>query len=276
MAGGGVSRVEAASDDLGVSQYAPAPPPVVTRREAMEEMFESLRAGLEGVYVEEVDTPAGAAADEARTYTQLVSKLTRQLSETLVQARSGTHFTLSHDGSVRSLGENLLDAYRRVCRLLFRAAAAGAVEQQTARTKARVLVICRRESPVFETLERIGRGGPQAYGLVVADRFGQLPMVTRLYGPTHLIVEAVTEGAIWEQLRILRSMPEAKRFRLLVAAPAAAAVDHQAFEGIGAEAVLEDGPEFLVQLGQRLSIVPREPGPDGAVCADAELTAKVG
>ncbi|MFN8644465.1 MAG: response regulator [Candidatus Binatia bacterium] len=50
-------------DELGAE--TPPPAATTTPREALEAIFETLRAGLEGVHVEEADTPAGAAADQS-------------------------------------------------------------------------------------------------------------------------------------------------------------------------------------------------------------------
>ena len=44
----------------------------------------------------------------------------------------------------------------------------------------------------------------------VASDFRQLPLMTRLYGPTHLVVETAQHAAIWDQLRLLRSLPEGR------------------------------------------------------------------
>lgn len=225
------------------------------RRDALEMMFETLRAGLEGVYVEEVDTPAGAAADEAKSYTDLVSQLTRQLGETLSQARSGVRFALSN-GSLRSLDEGLFDAFRRVCRLLFRAVAAGAVEQQAATSRARVLIACRRESQAFETLQAVTHQNGDWHTLLVPERFRQLPIMTRMYGPTHVVVETTRQGALWDQLKVIRSLPEGRRLQIIGvrhADAAGASADAAALAELGIETVLDDGPDLLVALREKIS-----------------------
>lgn len=229
------------------------------RREAMEAVLEALRSGLEGVYVEEVDTTTGAAADEAKSYTDLVSQLTRQLGETLIQARSGARFILSSDGSVRSLQEMLFDAYRRVCRLFFRAVGTGAVGEEEQAARARVLVACRRESDLYETLQSLAHQ-EQWHGLMIGARFRQLPVMLRLYGPTHLVVEGA-RGALWDQVRVVRAMPEGRRLKIVaVTRPEGElATDRRAIAELGVDVVLEDGPEVLDALrteilsGQRTS-----------------------
>jgi len=215
------------------------------RREAMEGVLEALRSGLEGVYVEEVDTTTGAAADEAKSYTDLASQLTHQLGETLVQARSGARFILSSDGSVRSLQEMLFDAYRRVCRLFFRAVGTGAVGDEEQAARARVLVACRKESDLYESMQLLGRQD-EWHGLVIGQRFRQLPIMLRLYGPTHLVVEA-GRGALWDQLRIVRSMPEGRRLKILaiVRPDGEPGKDAAVFSELGIDAVVEDGPDVL-------------------------------
>lgn len=180
------------------------------RHELLEWMFEALRASLEGVYVEEVDTPAGAAADQAKTYTDLVEQLSSELGETLRHARSGARFTLYGDGSVRSLDETLLDVFRRSCRLLFRAVVAGAISGESPPNPRRILVACHHDSRVHEQLQSMLPAHPEWQVFVISSEFRQLPMVTRLYGPTHLIAEVTGKGALWDQLRVVQRMPEAQ------------------------------------------------------------------
>jgi CheY-like chemotaxis protein len=239
------------------------------RREVLEVMFESLRAGLEGVYVEEVDTPAGAAADEARTYTDLVSRLARQLGETLDQARSGTRFALSSDGSVRSLDDNLFDAYRRFCRVLFRAATAGAVVQEVGATRARVLVACRRDSDLFATLCRLAEKEAGWHGFMVCERFRQLPIMTRVFGPTHIVAEISPVGALMDQIATLRAMPEARRFQIIGVSRAGESADAEQLSGLGIRTLLRDGPDLWASLCRQII-------PGGAGGATAEEPAGVG
>ena len=110
------------------------------RRERIEWMFETLRSSLEGVYVEEVDTPTGAAADQAKTYRDLIEQLSHQLEEGLHHANSGARYRLYGDGSIRSFDEALLDVFRRSCRVLLRAAAAGTGAHETVAHTARILI----------------------------------------------------------------------------------------------------------------------------------------
>lgn len=223
-----------------------APPP---RRESLEWVFETLRAGLEGVSVEEMDTPTGAAADQAQSYAQLASRLGVQLAEALRQAESGARYALCSDGSVRSLGDTLLDSYRRVCRLLFRAAAAGAVEPGASDERPRVLVVCHRDSAVCEPLERASREAVDWHVLRVAADFRQLPVTARLYGPTHAIVDAGHGGALWDQIQIIRALPEGRRLQIIGVVPQGAAPPHrERAEALGLSHVVEAGADLLAEL----------------------------
>lgn len=185
------------------------------RRELLEWMFEALRASLEGVFVEEVDTPAGAAADQAKTYTDLIEQLSGELDETLRHTRSGARFTLYRDGSVRSLDETLLDVFRRSCRLLFRAVVAGAVTGESTPNPRRILVACHQGSRVHEQLRSMLAAHPDWQVFVISSELRQLPMVVRLYGPTRLIAEVTGSGALWDQLRVVQRMPEARAMTVL-------------------------------------------------------------
>jgi hypothetical protein len=226
------------------------------QRDVLEMMFETLRAGLEGVYVEEVDTRAGALVDYAKSYTDLASQLTRQLGETLAQARSGLSFSLGSDGSLRSLDESLLDAYRRLCRLLFRAVTAGALQKEGLAGRPRVLVACHCDSAMFESMQAVTRDIDECHTLFVAERFRQLPMLVRLYGPTHLIVDVGHGGALLDQLKVIREMPEGKRLQIVAVT---ASRDRQLGLGggtplseLGIGAVIQDGPGLLLRLRERV------------------------
>jgi CheY-like chemotaxis protein len=181
-----------------------------TRRDMLELMFETLHAGLEGVYVEEVDTPSGAAADQAKSYTELIEPLGLELQEALRHARSGARHALYGDGSVRALDDTLLDIFRRSCRLLFRAVVAGAVESEAPSNRARILVTCHRGSRLHEQVCALLSGHPDWQVFTICEGFRQLPLMTRLYGPTHLVTEVTWSGALWDQLRLLQRMPEAQ------------------------------------------------------------------
>jgi len=235
---------------------APAPlqavPPAPTARDGLEAMFETLRAGLEGVYVEEMDTPRGAGADPTHSYTELVSRLSQQLGETLEQAESRQRFRLYGDGSVRSLDESLLETYRRVCRLLFRAVASGAVGEAATRERPRVLIVSPRDGDSHDLLAGLARDPGEAHAFHVASDYRQLPMLVRLYAPTHLVVDAGRGGAIWEQLKTLRSLPEARRTQILAISHGEAR-ESAAFADLGADAVLEAGPGLQEAIRRRLS-----------------------
>jgi CheY-like chemotaxis protein len=185
------------------------------RREALDLMFETLRASIEGVYVEEVDTPLGAAADQAKSYTDLLDSLTRELGEGLRHARSGARFLMYGDGSVRSLDESLLEMFRRSCRLLFRAVTAGAVSNESAPVKRRFLVACQKDSQVARQIPAMLAAHPDWQVFTVSEGFRQLPMMVRLYGATDLITEVTWHGALWDQLRTLTRLPEAREMRVI-------------------------------------------------------------
>ncbi len=186
-----------------------------TRRERVEWMFETLRSGLEGVYVEEVDTPTGAAADQAKTYTDLIEQLSQQLDEGLHHAQSGARYRLYGDGSIRSLDEALLDVFRRSCRLLLRAAVAGTVSHEPAPHAHRTLMVCHRNSRVHGQLQSLLAAHPEWPVVIVTENFRQLPMLVRLYGPTLTIAEVTWSGALWDQLRVIQHMPEAQHMRVM-------------------------------------------------------------
>lgn len=189
----------------------------VTRRETLEVMFETLRSGLEGVYVEEIDTPGGAAADEAKSYTDLASALAQQLVETLAQAQTGAQFGLCSDGSIRSLDDTLHDTFRRVCRLLFRAVGSGAVENQqlVSPTRPRVLLVCRTDTDVWERLSLLRTERSDWHVFAVSADVRQLAVMTRLYGPHHIVVDAGYGSALWDQLKVVRALPEGQRAHIL-------------------------------------------------------------
>jgi len=201
-------------------------------RGAIETMLEALRGGLEGVYVEELDT-SGALADRARSYTDVATRLREQLGEALRQAESGASAALCEDGSIRSLADTLLDSYRRVCRLLFRAAASGALDAGAATAaRPRVLIACHRDSPVYPALARAAdEAGEDWIAVRVAADFRQLPMTVRLFGPTHVLVDAGRAGPAWQQVQLARRLPEGRRMQVVglqsagIAADAAVAAD---------------------------------------------------
>lgn len=241
-------QAEAVALDL---DETPAPAAPVSR-DGLEAMFETLRAGLEGVYVEEMETPRGAGADPTHSYTDLASRLAQQLGETLDQAESRQRFRLYGDGSVRSLDESLLETYRRVCRLLFRAVAAGAIGESAPHERPRVLIVCPRDSESHEVLSGLARDPGEAHVFAVSSDYRQLPMLVRLYAPTHLVVDTGRGAGILEQLKAVRAMPEARRSQML-------AVSHgdspnsPHLADLGADAVLEAGPGLQEAIRRRLS-----------------------
>jgi CheY-like chemotaxis protein len=236
------------------AEHAASTPAAPVARDALDWVFETLRAGLEGVYVEEMDTPAGAAADEAKSYTELASRLSAQLTEALEQAESGGRHALCSDGSIRSLGDTLLDSYRRVCRVLFRAAAAGAVERaDAAGAGPRVLVVCHADSPIAESLDRAVRDAGDWHAFRIAADFRQLPMAARLYGPTHVLVDAARGGAVLQQLQTLRALPEGQRMAIIGVLPAETngggpSVDAEVLRELAPAAVVTAGPDLARKL----------------------------
>lgn len=247
----------------------------VTRRETLDVMFETLRSGLEGVYVEEVDTPGGAAADEAKSYTDLASALAQQLVETLAQAQTGAQFGLCSDGSIRSLDDTLHDTFRRVCRLLFRAVGAGAVENQmVSPTRPRVLVVCRTESDVWERLALLEAERSDWHVFAVCADVRQLAIMTRMYGPHHMVVDGAYGTALWDQLKVIRALPEGQRLHILGIVHAREDVDAAGVQpaadtlaALGVDVVEDPGHGLLHTVCARIE----RPGSDIAVAPSAEV-----
>lgn len=254
------------ADDLPVAEGLPP----AARHDSLETMFETLRAGLEGVYVEESDTPAGIGVDPAQSYTELASRLAQQLGETLEQAESRQRFRLYGDGSVRSLDESLLETYRRVCRLLFRAVAAGAVGESVHVARARVLAVCPRDGESHEHLSALAREPGEAHVFLVSSDYRQLPMLTRLYGPTHLVVDVGRGAAVLEQLKTLRAMPEARRMKVLAISRGEPGQVAQ-LSDLGADAVLPLGPGLQEAIRRRLAGVVEAAAPEGPTLMAASL-----
>lgn len=285
------AQVEAtpASPPASRQQVAAAPvPPAATEEEAepegearpaavrrpppgdLEAMFETLRAGLEGIYVEENALPA-AAGERLESFTHLASLLARQLGETLEQVASRQRFRLYGDGSIRSLDESLLEAYRRVCRLLYRAAAAGAVSAAAVeRPSARVLIACPRDSDLRAHLPALTELAG-AHVFAVSSGFRQLPLLVRLYGPSHLVVEPGRGNAILEPLSVVRRMPESRKMKIaVVASPSDAAKMVDA----GDDSVLDGGEGTVERLCRWLSLSPGLPSSPGEAPLPAVATAR--
>ncbi|MBI3784127.1 MAG: response regulator [Deltaproteobacteria bacterium] len=214
----GHAREETDEGDLeeGVETTAvPSGLGLQARREALEVMFETLRSGIEGVYVEEVDTPLGAAADQAKSYTDLLDSMTHELAEGLRHAHSGARYSMYGDGSVRSLDESLLEIFRRSCRLLFRAVRAGAVANEAPPSRRRILVACHKDSPVHRQVEAMLAAHPDWQVFTIAEGFRQLPIMMRLFGPTDIIAEVAWRGPLWDQLHNLQRLPEAREINVI-------------------------------------------------------------
>lgn len=198
-----VAPIEAPADAIH-----PAFATEAERREALDLIFETLRSSIEGVYVEEVDTPLGAAADQAKSYIQILEALIQELSEGVRHARSGAKFLMYSDGSVRSLDGALYEIFRRTARLLFRATSAGVVTSETPAQKQRVLVLCAKGSTVSRQIPALVAAHPHWQAFNVNEGFRQVPMVVRLFGPSLVIAEVTGSGALWEQLRLVAQLPE--------------------------------------------------------------------
>ena len=255
-------EIEDTGDDEVELEPAPAAP--VATRDALDAMFETLRAGLEGVHVEESDTPAGAAADRSRSYAELAAHLSRQLGETLAHATSGARHTLYSDGSIRSLDDALLDAYRRVCRLVFRSAGA-----RPANAGPRVLFVGVADGDAATALDAAGAGGDWRLFRITSG-FCQLPLMARAYGPSHVVVD-LAGPTLWSELASLRRMPESRRLRVIgvIAAGAQPPDDAQlARHGIGT--VLTAGPHLADALR---ACIDGEPEAVGTPVVELEASA---
>ena len=257
-------------------EIEPEPLPVATPRaaprEALDAIFETLRAGLEGVHVEEADTPAGAAADQARSYADLAAHLSRQLGETLAHATSGARYSLCSDGSIRSLEDSLLDAYRRVCRLVFRSAGAGVASPHAGDGATRVLLVGRADGEAAEGVDSAARGA--AWHLFrITSGFCQLPLMARLYGPTHLVVD-LSGPTLWNELAALRQMNESRRLRVIgVVAPGAATPDEAQLTRHGITTLLVAGPRLAEELRRRIAGDAVAEAPPAATADSPELQA---
>lgn len=232
--------------DLDLDEPLFTPAQEGARREMFESMFETLRAGLEGVYVEESDTPPGAIADHARSYTELASLLAQQLGETLEHARSGSRFALGGDGSIRSLNDALLDTHRRVCRLLFRAVAAGVIEgQPTSPAQVRLLVVSDGTSfPAAALAPLSEQNGWNVFH--IGQSFSQLPIMARCYGPTHVVIDLGNEAAL-AQLSKLQRQSDSRRLKV-IGIRNGAEVDAETIARHGLTAVLTDSPTLADDL----------------------------
>lgn len=248
------NEADDAADDNDPRDTPDLPP--AARRELLDAMFETLRAGLEGVHVEEGDAPAGAA-ERSRSFSELAAHLTRQLSETMTQAAAGAPFSLGHDGSIRSLEDALLDTYRRVCRLLFRAVGAGMIDATRQDPPLRVLVVGRGEGEIAEAVDA-GLRGLEAHVFRIASGFCQLPLMARCFAPTHVVVD-LTGPTLWQELATLRRMPESRRVRVIALAAAGAPPDADLCARHGITDVLTVGPRLAAAVRRTLSAAAGAP-----------------
>ena len=97
----------------------------------------------------------------------------------------------------------------------------------------------------------------------------------RLYGPTHLVVQTASHGALWEQLRRGLSLPEGRRLRIIgVTAPqeTVAPVDAATLAELGVTTVVQSGPRVrdllrehigraVTPTGEGLRFAVEAPGP---------------
>jgi len=241
---------------------APAEAAPRVERDGLEAMFETLRSSLEGVFVEEGDTRAGAAADESMSHHELAARLARQVQETLEQTRSGARFNLCNDGSIRSLDDSLLDAYRRFCRLLFRAASDGAVQNELLTGhQPRVMFVCTRDGALRERFASIAQEQDEAWTTaMIASDYRQVPVMARIFGPTHIVVEAIPGAAVWDQLELLQQMPEGRRLQIIgvaVESSREGVSDRELLSERGIETVLGAGAALPQALAEVISPAPR-------------------
>jgi CheY-like chemotaxis protein len=229
------------SDDELDAEPAAAPRPAA-QRAALDAMFETLRAGLEGVHVEEAET-GGSAAEQARSFAELASQVARQLEETLAHATSGARYSLCGDGSIRSLEEALLDAHRRVCRLVFRSVSGGMAQAAPDAPRPRVLLVGRPDGAAAEAVEAAASAAGW-HLFRITSGFAQLPVMTRLYAPSHLVVD-LCGPTVWQELATLRQMSESRRLHLLgVVDAGGAAPDAAQLAARGIDDVLVAGPRL--------------------------------
>jgi hypothetical protein len=159
-------------------------------------------------------------------------------------------YELCSDGSIRSLDETLLDTYRRVCRLLFRAAGSGAVASEVFRSsRPRVLFVCRRDGELFARLNTFREASSDCHVFAISADVRQLPIMTRLYGPTHLVVDSTYGSALWDQLRTVRSLPEGRQLAIIAVTPPDAGV---AVPDI--ETMVRLGPDLIETLRRELGV----------------------
>ncbi len=263
---GPVAELEVVEEVEGdADEPAEAPAPVdARRRTALEAMFETLRAGLEGVYVEEADTPRGAAADESKSYTDLAHHVTLQLDQVLRHASQQERFALGSDGTLRSVDDEILDAYRRVCRLVFRAVTVHAIEHQGIKARRpRVLAVAAQDGPLFHTLRGLGQAD-DCHVVAICRDFRQLRLMARIFGPTHLVVDMSIQRTAREQLQAVRAMPEGRRVDVIGVTQAAGdgnertrADERATAAALEIDAVVEHGPALVTELRERLFVAPR-------------------
>jgi hypothetical protein len=94
--------------------------------------------------------------------------------------------------------------------------------------------------------------------LVVSERFRQLPLITRLYGPTHIVVDLGGSGALWDQLRLVATVPERRRMRVIGVTAgrrdsASPRADLEAQRESSVDEIVAAGPSVIEQLRQRIA-----------------------
>ncbi len=266
------------------AEWASTEDPVVERpmpsgagRAGLEAMFETLRGSLEGVFVEEGDTRSGATADQSMAYRELAKRLERQVGETLAQTESGARYNLCSDGSIRSLDDSLLDAYRRFCRLLFRAARDGAMENElVGYNQPRVMFVCADDGPLLERFKSIAQErGEEWATAVVASNYRQMPLMVRVFGPTHIVVEAVPGAAVWDQLGLVRQLPEGRRLSVVGVAMEGSRdgqSDRELLAERGVEVILGAGAALPQSLAEAVSPTSSTASVRGDLGADSAVS----
>jgi hypothetical protein len=171
----------------------------------------------------------------------LAGELARQLRETLAQAESGMPYDLCADGSVRSLGDSLLEAYGRVCRVLFRAAGAGVVEHTLVGTSRRRVLLVGTPDFTADLRQRLGVERPDWQLFAIAESYRQLPAMVRLFGPDSLLVELPGSEAVWHQLGFARELVEGRRCHVVGISPGESGAVGERIAMV--DGTLVDGPD---------------------------------
>jgi hypothetical protein len=131
----------------------------------------------------------------------------------------------------------------------------------------RVLVVCHRDSAIFGALGAVLAARQGWHAFLVSERFRQLPMLARLYGPTHLVVDLSSAAAVWDQLGSVSTMPERRRMEVIgVSSPGA--LDPRRRREV--DVVVACGPHLLADLERCLGAA-RQAREQGMAAAGMEV-----